>query len=350
VFGNNDVLPKYQPLTQDWLEEFGQHLITEEWLTPQEYETTWKLGGFYRRNLGQGLCVINLNSNSWTVGQINKDHHENQIKWLQEEAFVRGDGGDDCNEFLINAHVPLGWLRTGKGHVEWTNLEDAVAHDYCDKYRAVIDVHHNYIIAELYGHINKADVRLMGKGSGDNYNGGEDDKEEEEEEEDQEDESTDGGKDPVSVATEGDPLGDIDENIGEDAKIVSFTVAGISRRANNDPQFQRVTLEPQDMLMKHYGMKDIEVYSMKGSDCFENAFTFAYSFRDLFKPDFDVGINVDTVLNFVENEALQRERIENHLAMSSMPYTKKDLEDQDFIDAVRSDETGCELGPPHYDN
>ena len=39
VFGNNDVVPKSQPLTQDWLEEFGQHLVTEEWLTPQEYET-----------------------------------------------------------------------------------------------------------------------------------------------------------------------------------------------------------------------------------------------------------------------------------------------------------------------
>jgi hypothetical protein len=73
-------------LDQDWLEEFGQHLVAEEWLTPEEYETTWILGGFYRRNLGKGLCVINLNSNSWTVHQINDKHHQEQIKWLREEA------------------------------------------------------------------------------------------------------------------------------------------------------------------------------------------------------------------------------------------------------------------------
>jgi hypothetical protein len=336
VFGNNDVLPKYEPLTQDWLEEFGQHLVKEDWLTPEEYKTTWLLGGFYRRNLGQGLCVINLNSNSWTVHQINEEHHEAQIKWLEEEAFMRGIDGDDCNEFLINAHIPLGWLDSGRGHHKWTNLEDAVAHEYCDEYRAVIDVHHKHIIAELYGHINKADVRLMGKGAGGNNNKGDE-------------ESTDEGKDPVSVATEGDPLGDIDENIGDDATIVAFTVAGISRRANNDPQFQRITLEPQDMLKKH-GIKDIEVYSMKGDDCFENAFTFAYSFRDLFKPDFDDGINVETVLSFVENDELQRKRIEKHMALTSMPYTSKSLKDSRFIDAVRSDKTGCELGPPHIDN
>lgn len=336
VFGNNDVLPKYEPLTQDWLEEFGQHLVKEDWLTPEEYKTTWLLGGFYRRNLGQGLCVINLNSNSWTVHQINEEHHEAQIKWLEEEAFMRGIDGDDCNEFLINAHIPLGWLDSGRGHHKWTNLENAVAHEYCDKYRAVIDVHHKHIIAELYGHINKADVRLMGKGAGGNNNKGDE-------------ESTDEGKDPVSVATEGDPLGDIDENIGDDATIVAFTVAGISRRANNDPQFQRITLEPQDMLKKH-GMKDIEVYSMKGDDCFENAFTFAYSFRDLFKPDFDDGINVETVLSFVENDKLQRKRIEKHMALTSTPYTSESLKDSRFIDAVRSDKTGCELGPPHIDN
>jgi hypothetical protein len=214
VFGNNDVLPKHSPLTQDWLEEFGQHLVKEDWLTPEEYKTTWLLGGFYRRNLGQGLCVINLNSNSWTVHQINEEHHEAQIKWLEEEAFARSTDGDDCNEFLINAHIPLGWLKTGRGHHKWTNLEKPVAHEYCDEYRAVIDVHHKHIIAELYGHINKADVRLMGKGSGGNKD-----------DEDDEDESTDERKDPVSIATEGDPLGDLDENIGDDAKIVAFTVA-----------------------------------------------------------------------------------------------------------------------------
>jgi len=332
VFGNNDVLPKNAPVTQEWLEEFGRHLVAEEWLTPEEYDTTWILGGFYRRNLGGGLCVINLNSNSWTVHQINDAHHRAQIKWLKDEAFVRGERDEDCNEFLINAHVPLGWLRSGRGHHQWKNLESAVAHEYCDEYRAIIDSNHKYMIAELYGHINKADVRLSGKGSTDS-----------------EDKATDGGKDPVSIAADGDAIGDLDENIGDDAQIVSFTVAGISRRGTNDPQFQRVTLEPQDMLQKH-GMKNIEVYMMKGKACFEDAFTLAYSFRDLFAPDFDDGINVRSVLNFVENEGVQRKRIEQHLALSSMPYTKDDLKDPDFIRAVRSDRAGCDLAPAHVDD
>eukprot|EP00536_Pseudo-nitzschia_multiseries_P008555 jgi/Psemu1/325257/estExt_fgenesh1_pg.C_2190005 len=258
---------------------------------------------------------------------INEDHHRAQLQWLTDHAFVRGRSTDEpCNEFLINAHVPLGWLRTGKGHHKWTNLEKAVALEYSDEYRAVIDVHHQHIIAELYGHINKADVRLTHRKKSTDKN-----------------ENTDHGKDPVSISAAGDPIGDIDENIGCDAKIVSFTVAGIARRGNNDPQFQRVILEPKDGVKQH-GIRDIEVYSMKGNACFEpNAFTFAYTFRDLFQPDFDDGINVDTLLNFVENESVQRERIEQHLALSSMPYTKKSLKDPDFLAAVRSDQTGCDL-------
>ena len=162
------------------------------------------------------------------------------------------------------------------------------------------------------------------------------------------DKSTDGGKDPVSIATEGDPIGDLDENIGDNAQIVSFTVAGISRRATNDPQFQRVILEPQDLLQKH-GIKNINVYMMKGNACFKNAFTFAYSFRDLFRPDFDEGINVQSVLNFVESN-VQRERIEKHLSLNSMPYTNHDLKDPEFIDLVRSNRAGCELAPAHFDD
>ena len=55
------VIPKKQPLDQDWLEEFGTHLVQENWLCQEEYNTTWVRGGYYRRNLGDGLCVINLN-------------------------------------------------------------------------------------------------------------------------------------------------------------------------------------------------------------------------------------------------------------------------------------------------
>ncbi len=75
-WGNNDVLPKKHPVTQEWLEEFGAHLVKEGWLLEEEFESTWKAGGFYRRNMGDGLCVIVLNSNSWTEAQINEKHHE----------------------------------------------------------------------------------------------------------------------------------------------------------------------------------------------------------------------------------------------------------------------------------
>jgi len=340
VWGNNDVIPKKQPLDQDWLEEFGTHLVQENWLCQEEYNTTWIRGGYYRRNLGDGLCVINLNSNSWTVGQINKVHHNNQLVWLQNNAF---HDDPSCKEYLVNAHVPIGWLESGKGHHVWTNLQKAVAHEYCDMYRHVLDRHHLKIIAELYGHINKADVRLMGKGvtrAEDDENNEVDGTEEEDGIFDsEEDIETNFGKDPVSMSSKGDVIGDLDENIGQDAQIVSFTVAGISRRGNNDPQFQRIILEP-DPLKK--GIQDIDVYSMKGNDCGKHGFTFAYSFRDLFTPDFDNGINVQSVLDFVNNDKEQKERIEKYLALSSMIYTKKDLKSESFIDRVRNDQTGCE--------
>ena len=54
---------------RSWLEEFGEHLLKENWLLPAEMET-WNMGGFYRRDLGDGLCAIILNSNSWTAQQV----------------------------------------------------------------------------------------------------------------------------------------------------------------------------------------------------------------------------------------------------------------------------------------
>ena len=91
-----------------------------------------------------------LNSNSWTKNQINKVHHDNQLKWL-EGAFH----DPECSEYLINAHVPLGWLEQSRGHHNWTNLEGAVHSDYARPYRDICDRHAKKIVAELYGHINK---------------------------------------------------------------------------------------------------------------------------------------------------------------------------------------------------
>ena len=98
------------------------------------------------------------------------------------------------------------------------------------RYRDILAKHSKLIVAELYGHINKGDIRLMDPKKLD---------------------TTDAGND--------DALGDIGEDVGGgDGSTVSFTVTGISRRANNDPQFQRVLLNT-----KTSAIKDIEVYAME---------------------------------------------------------------------------------------
>ena len=79
---------------------------------------------------------------------------------------------------------------------------------------------------------------------------------------------------------------------------------------------------------------------MKRSACYSNAFTFAYSFREVFKPDFDDGINVDSVKRFVQNKD-QHDALEKHMALTSMPYNKKMLSDERFLEAVRAGESGC---------
>lgn len=43
---------------------------------------------------------------------------------------------------------------------------------------------------------------------------------------------------------------------------------------------------------------------------------------------------------FVENDK-QRERVEQHIALTSMPYEKTTLKDQAFLDAVRAGTSGC---------
>lgn len=318
-WGNNDVLPKRQPLTQAWLEDFGAHLLHEGWLRAEEYEGTWKLGGFYKRHLGGGLCAIILNSNSWTAHQIQEEHHRQQLEWLSEQAFADAE----CREFVLNAHVPLGWLEGGEGHHQWDNLAGAEVTEYSDLYREVLDRHATRIVAELYGHINKADVRLMSAKPNQT-------------DADRRADALSRGE-PTSDSARSDPVGDLDEDVGSDAQVVSFTVAGISRRGMNDPQFQRVTLDPR----RRHGIRDISVFSMKRAACGAGAFTFAYSFRELFAPDFNGGINVHSLKDFVEHDQLQRERVESHLALTSMPYGKQDLKDAAFLEAVRAGKTGC---------
>eukprot|EP00928_Gymnodinium_smaydae_P032744 TRINITY_DN23637_c0_g1_i1.p1 TRINITY_DN23637_c0_g1~~TRINITY_DN23637_c0_g1_i1.p1 ORF type:complete len:544 (-),score=86.23 TRINITY_DN23637_c0_g1_i1:200-1780(-) len=320
AWGNNDVLPKREPLTQSWLEEFGGHLLEARWLKPEEMHT-WNKGGFYRRNLGQGLCVITLNSNSWTENQINEIHHAAQLSWFENEAFQQDP---TCTQFFINAHVPLGWLESGSGHHQWDNLKGAEATDYSEKYRQVLHQHSSKIIAELYGHINKADIRLMsGKHSP------------------QEDEI--GGSNHVKDGKGEDDIADIGDDIGGDASTVSFTVAGISRRGLNDPQFQRIYLDQVPSKNGgewEYKMDNIEVFSMQGSDC---SFGSRYNFRDVFSPHFDEGINVESLKSMVADKAMKKV-VEKYVALTSSPYTKATLKDPSFIKAVREGRAGCEVG------
>ncbi len=185
------------------------------------------------------------------------------------------------------------------------------------------------------------------------------------------DETDYSGDEPVGISRSNDVIGDLGEDNGDDANIVSFTVAGISRRAGNDPQFQKIVLErthdpdvswktvsDHDQKNNHthilklprHDIADISVFSMKRGACDPkgdlmgngtSAFSYAYSFRSLFEPDFEEGINPETLEKFVLHDELQKERIESHLALSSLPYTKKDLNDESFLEAVRRGETGC---------
>lgn len=313
AWGNNDVLPKRRPLTQGWLEEFGAHLLEAGWLREEEM-ATWNRGGFYRRNVGKGLCVVSLNSNSWTENQVNEVHHAAQVKWFAEEAF---SSDPSCKQYLLNAHVPLGWLESGSGHHQWNNLQGAEVTERSEEYRKVIDKHHKSIIAELYGHINKADIRLMdGKHS-------------------PEEDDIDGHPDMVGDSSDADALGDLTEDIGGLTETVSFTVAGISRRGLNDPQFQRIYLEGAET---KYTIFDIDVLAMKKQCDFE----FSYSFRELFKPHFDSGINTATLRTMVSDKRMV-EKVESHLSLSASPYTKADLKNPAFMEAVRNGTKGCEV-------
>jgi len=312
VLGNNDVLPKRAPMEQEWLEEFGAFLFEAGWLKEAEL-VTWNTGGFFKRQVGGGLCVLNLNSNSWTANQINEKHHAAQLKWFHDEAFA----DPECKQYLINAHIPLGWLEGGSGHHVWSNLEGAEVPLNSEQYRVVIRKHSNKIIAELYGHINKADIRLMdGKQAADP-----DDNE------------------TVRDDPHDDELGDLDDDIGGNGATVSFTVAGISRRGLNDPQFQRIYLEKEHGA---YEIQDIDVIQMmKGCD-----FEVSFSFVDQFKPHFDTGINIATLKNFVEDESMKA-IVESQLALSASPYDKTTLKDPLFLASVRAGIAGCEVRKEH---
>eukprot|EP00967_Tisochrysis_lutea_P033856 scaffold40278_cov35-Tisochrysis_lutea.AAC.1 len=68
--GNNDVIPKGEPLTHEWLHEVGSFLLERNWLTRKEM-STWVDGGFFWRMIHHtGLCAVGLNSNHWTPTQV----------------------------------------------------------------------------------------------------------------------------------------------------------------------------------------------------------------------------------------------------------------------------------------
>jgi hypothetical protein len=56
VLGNNDVIPKNRPLSEEWLHELGGFLQERRWLTAAEREP-WDAGGFFWRKMHTtGLC------------------------------------------------------------------------------------------------------------------------------------------------------------------------------------------------------------------------------------------------------------------------------------------------------
>jgi hypothetical protein len=232
---------------------------------------------------------------------------------------------------MINAHVPLGWLEGGQGHHQWNNLKGKEMTENSDQYRRILEKHSAEIIAELYGHINKADIRLMPASRQDV------------EDDSSEDALGDLGENIGDTDDDGEVEDDVDTNPndeevkdGNDLGIISFTVAGISRRAKNDPQFQRVTLKNLKEDSDDFVISDIDVFSMRcGCD-----FTFAYSFRDLFHPHFDDAIDEVSLKGFVEDQAMLK-RVESHLSMTDAPYEAKDLKNTTWVEEVREGRLGC---------
>ena len=99
----SDVVPAGAPLSQAWLEDLGVFLLERNWLKRHEMDD-WNRGGFYLRNLGDGLCVIVLNSLGWTAGHVNEHHAAAQLDWFKHDVWRRDTS---CERFLVHAGVPL---------------------------------------------------------------------------------------------------------------------------------------------------------------------------------------------------------------------------------------------------
>jgi len=181
VMGTNDVFPRNQPLSQEWIDDLGSFLVSRSWLRPSELPT-WKMGGFFRRQLlPSGLCAVGLNSNLWTISQTNETMKRAQELWLP--SALRTDAS--CNRFMIVSHIAPG---KGRGN-HATPSKRGRAGDTASSIRHIIDHSGAKIIAEVYGDLNKEYYFLTSP------------------------------------------------------KSFGFTAVGVSRRGGNDPGFHRVVLD-----------------------------------------------------------------------------------------------------------
>ena len=69
---------------------------------------------------------------------------------------------------------------------------------------------------------------------------------------------------------------------------------------------------------------------------------FSYSLKKLFAPHFNAGIDTKSLKGMVNDKSMV-DKVESHLAMSSMVYDKNDLTDPAFLASVRKGVAGCEV-------
>ena len=283
--GNNDVIPKRQPLEQPWVDELGVNLKRMGWLSDAEL-VTWNLGAFYRRVHGDGLCTIVLNSNSWTPTQINYEMQAKQEAWLPGAMTVDAD----CKRFMFNTHIAIDFPAEGKGAAGYAANEccwDAKKMDTtaAGRLRKIIADSNVPIVGEFCGDVNKE--YLMSMGAGDSS--------------------------------------------------WAVTAVGVSARGGNSPGFQRVIFNSGNTKVM-----DVESYRLKTNGC---AFELGHTFKQAYAPYFNNGVDAAAVALAAKDSALDAARADN---IKPNRGIKKSLvkdafkgKNPAFLASVRAGTAGC---------
>jgi len=279
VLGNNDVIPKKHPLSEEWLHEVGDHMLNLGWLNQAEHET-WRQGGFYKRPWRKGLCAIALNSNLWTPTQINETMAKRQLEWLPTALVPDGN----CSKFLIVSHIAVGAMaESAYGSPPANNSAELWNAEKSDPtmWQPVRDVLNNAsssIVAEVNGDKNKEFYYL------------------------------------TSANTWG------------------YTAVGMSRRGTNDPGLQITLLNDE-----HTKVKDILSYLMHGRNC---SMRFSHSFVEAYAPYFDNGIDATSVHAALLDRDLDIVR-ERNSSPSDGHVTATMMENATYLEGCRSGKVQC---------